>query len=118
MNENKELDQKDSSEKISYIINNNNNPNDDTSEAIEEEQKPKIKKFFNIKVKDVIFEDKEESDEEGKQNEMDEIPQSIDSTNEISKLARQNIKFSIEEEDNDNICKNPSEICNIFCLIF
>ena len=47
----------------------------------------------------------------------DEIPQSIDSTNEIEKLARQNIKFSIEE-DNDKNCKNPSEICDEICLIF
>ena len=119
MNEEKELKGKDSSEKISYKINNNNNPNDGIVKTIEEEQKPKSKKFFIIKVKDIIFEDNDESDEEGKEIGTDEIPQSIDSTNEIEKLARQNIKFSIEEdEDNEKNCENPSGICNTICLIF
>ena len=77
----------------------------------------KIKNFFCIKVKDIILEDEDESDEEGKEIEIDEIPQSIDSINEIEKLARQNIKFSIEE-DNEKNCKNPSGICNTICLIF
>ncbi len=111
------MSQEDSSEKISYKIDNNNNQNDDTSDTIEEEPKPKIKKFFEIKVKDVIFEDKEESDEEGKENESDEIPQSIESINEIEKLSRQNRKISIEE-DNKESCDNPSGICDTFCLIF
>ena len=117
MYEKEELNGKDSSEKISYKMNNNNNPNDGIAETIEEEQKPKNKKFFCIKVKDVILEDEDESDEEGKETETDKIPQSIDSINEIEKLARQNIRFSIEE-DNEKNCKNPSGLCNTICLIF
>ena len=115
MNEETKLDEKNFSEINFYKIN-NNNKNYGISETIEKEKKPKIKKFFEIKVKDIILEDKDESDEEGKQYETDEIPLSIDSINEIEKLASQN-KFSIEE-DNDKICKNPSGICNTICLIF
>ena len=115
MNEETKLNEINFSEKIPYKIN-NNNKNDGISETIEKEQKPKIKKLFEIKVKDIILEDKDESDEEGKQYEMDEIPQSIDSTNEIENLASQN-KYSIEE-DSDDICENSSGICNTICLIF
>ena len=119
MNEEETLEIKESSEKSSDKIDeDNNSQKEDIPETIEEEKKSEDKKITNtIVVEEVNSEDKNGNNEEVKQKKTDEIPQSMDSIDEIEKLANKNIKYSIET-DNEKKCKNPSEICNNICLIF
>ena len=111
MNEVEKLDVKESPEKNSDKID-DDNQKDNIAETIEEEQKTKDKKK-----EDVILEEIGENNEETRQKETTEIPQSIDSTKEIEKLARENIKKSIKA-DNEKKCKNLDELCNNICFIF
>ena len=117
MNEEETLEIKESSEKSSDKIDDNNSQKEDIPETIEEEKKSEDKKVSStIVVEEVITEDKNGNNEEIKQKQADEIPQSMDSINEIEKIANKN-KLSIQT-DNEKKCRNPSEICNNICLIF
>ena len=119
MNEEETLEIKESSEKSSDKIDEeSNSQKEDIPETIEEEKKSDDKKITStIVVEEVISEDKNENDEKIKQKKTDGIPQSMDSIDEIEKIANKNIKFSNETE-NEKKCKSPSEICNNICLIF
>ena len=119
MNEEETLEIKDSSEKSSDKIDEeNNSQKEDVPETIEEEKKSEDKKVTStVVVEEVISEDKNGNDEEINQKKTDEIPQSMDSINEIEKLANNNIKSSLET-DKEKKCENPSEICNNICSIF
>ena len=111
MNDVEKLDGKESSEKSSDKMD-DYNQKDDIAETIEEEHKTKEKK-----IEDVILEEKDENNEETKQKETIEIPENMDSTKEIEKLVRENIKNSIKA-DNEKKCKNLDELCNNICSIF
>ena len=111
MNDVEKLDGKESPEKSSDKID-DDNQKDDFAETIEEEHKTK-----DNKLGDVILEEKDKNNEETKQKETSEIPQTMDSTKEIEKLVRENIKNSIKA-DNEKKCKNFDELCNNICFIF
>ena len=119
MNEEETLEIKESSEKSSDKIDEeSNSQKEDIPETIEEEKKSEDKKITNtIVVEEVITEDKNGNNKEIKQKKEDEIPQNMDSIEQIEKLANKNIRFALET-DNEKKCKNPYEICNTICLIF
>ena len=118
MNEEETLEIKESSEKSSDKIDEeSNSQKEDIPETIEEEKKSEDKKITNTSVVEEITEDKNGNNKEIKQKKVDEIPQNMDSIEEIEKLANKNIRFALET-DNEKKCKNPYEICNTICLIF